>query len=223
MSKIDDVTLIAYVDGELDPGTIEEVETEMARDRALYEKVRQLRESTALISAAFNHALYGPLPKIELGALPVAAEPPPSAEVITLKPQAARNHSQRRYERINMALAASLVALVVGGITGHYLTDSLAPAPAPLASNGDDSKRLGAFVQSLESEVSGTPVAWKNPQSGNEGTLTPTRTFQAQNGQYCREYEEVRIIGGRQQTEGGIACREQDSGEWRVRMRFYPE
>lgn len=225
MSRIDDATLIAYVDGELDRVTIEEVEAELARDAALYAKVRQLRESTALLGAAFNHALYGPLPNIEIGPLPVTDERP-SAEVITFPPAATNGKNSRwRYERFGMALAASLAALLIGGVGGHYLIDGGTPA-ALNTSNGEpgsiEAERLHAFSQGLEHELSGTPVVWKNPDNGSEGTLTPIRTFQTESGQYCREFEEVRIAGGKQHSEGGIACR-QDSGEWQVRMRFYPE
>ena len=49
MNSIDDITLVAYVDGELDPATCAEVETLLADSEALRQKVRGLRESTALV------------------------------------------------------------------------------------------------------------------------------------------------------------------------------
>lgn len=58
-------------------------------------------------------------------------------------------------------------------------------------------------------------VAWRNPDSDTEYQLTPVRTYQANNGQYCREYQASAIIGGQPQETYGTACRSAD-GSWRI-------
>jgi len=58
-------------------------------------------------------------------------------------------------------------------------------------------------------------VAWQNPDSGVGYQLTPVRTYQVNNGQYCREYQATAIIGGRAQGTFGTACRT-DDGSWRI-------
>ena len=58
-------------------------------------------------------------------------------------------------------------------------------------------------------------VAWQNPDSGVGYQLTPVRTYQVNNGQYCREYQATAIVGGRAQETYGTACRT-DDGSWRI-------
>ncbi len=58
----------------------------------------------------------------------------------------------------------------------------------------DDTDRLFAAQTAqlaLESVPSGIPTAWRNPKNGHAGTVTPTRTYQSENGRYCREYQQV--------------------------------
>ena len=67
----------------------------------------------------------------------------------------------------------------------------------------------------LETQRIGTTTSWTNPDSGHSGTVTPTLTWRAQDGRYCREYEQTVYIDGRAERATGIACREAD-GTWRM-------
>lgn len=58
-------------------------------------------------------------------------------------------------------------------------------------------------------------VAWQNPDYGTSYQVTPIRTYQLDNGQYCREYQAVVLIGGRQENSFGTACRSAD-GAWQI-------
>ncbi|WP_429886134.1 RT0821/Lpp0805 family surface protein [Geoalkalibacter halelectricus] len=69
--------------------------------------------------------------------------------------------------------------------------------------------------QSLEYNRSHQASTWHNPDSGNSGTLTPVRTFQTAEGQYCREYMQTVNIGGQAQQAYGTACRQPD-GSWMI-------
>ena len=207
MTMIDDTTLIAYVDGELDPQTCTEVEAILATDKAARDKVRALFESTALVRAAFNHALYGSSPEVKIR--------PPLAPVLPLTPESVKSaHPERR---LGLALAASLALLLIGGLAGYHLGGEHTSR-----GSSDEIARLQAFSHGVDQALSGTTVTWRNPDSGNHGTLMPVRTFQTESGQYCREFEETRMIYGERQLESGIACR-RDDGVWQVRMRIYPE
>jgi surface antigen len=62
---------------------------------------------------------------------------------------------------------------------------------------------------------SGQSVAWQNPDSGNAGTVMPTRTYQTASGQYCREYQQTISVGGERHQSYGTACRQPD-GTWRI-------
>lgn len=62
----------------------------------------------------------------------------------------------------------------------------------------------------------GQAISWNNPDSGNSGTITPTRQGVSNTtGQTCREYTQTIYVGGRQQTAVGQACKNAD-GTWTV-------
>ena len=69
--------------------------------------------------------------------------------------------------------------------------------------------------ESLESAPAGKTTAWKNPDSGNEGTVTPRRTYQRDDGTYCREFTQTIKVGGRTEEGYGTACRQPD-GTWKI-------
>jgi len=58
-------------------------------------------------------------------------------------------------------------------------------------------------------------LVWRNPDSGNSGSITPTRTYEIANGQYCREYRQTIVIGASRNRPNGTACRQPD-GTWQT-------
>ncbi len=104
-------------------------------------------------------------------------------------------------------LAAVAVGTLLGGLVGRGVGESL-----------DRADRLYAqqtASHGLESAPSGTTTTWRNPDSGHSGTFTPTRTYEAQTGQYCREYQQTVTVGGRTENAYGTACRQPD-GNWKI-------
>ncbi|MDE0174320.1 MAG: RT0821/Lpp0805 family surface protein [Defluviicoccus sp.] len=67
----------------------------------------------------------------------------------------------------------------------------------------------------LEKNRTGAASEWRNPDSGNQGTVTPTRTYRTEAGRYCREYRQTITVGGRTEEGYGRACRQPD-GSWRI-------
>ena len=59
----------------------------------------------------------------------------------------------------------------------------------------------------------GQTITWNNPESGNHGSVTPRRDGYSSAGRYCREYEQVIYVDGRQETAVGTACQNPD-GSW---------
>ena len=94
--------------------------------------------------------------------------------------------------------AGVLLGGLLGGATGSVLDDR------------DKRTATNTTQQALESKPSGSTTTWRNPDTGNSGSVTPVRTFQANNGQYCREYEQSVTIGGKPQKSYGTACRQPD-------------
>jgi len=69
--------------------------------------------------------------------------------------------------------------------------------------------------QTLEQAPKGTTNEWKNPDSGNAGTVTPRKTFQTAEGTYCREFQQTITVSGRTEEAYGTACRQPD-GTWKI-------
>ncbi|MEX2644001.1 MAG: RT0821/Lpp0805 family surface protein [Acetobacterales bacterium] len=67
----------------------------------------------------------------------------------------------------------------------------------------------------LETQPSGTTATWRNPDSGNYGTVTPKPAVQTASGQYCREFQQTVTVGGATEQAYGTACRQPD-GTWKI-------
>ena len=96
---------------------------------------------------------------------------------------------------------------VAGGLIGNSIGKSM-----------DDTDRMMAEQTSqkaLEATPSGKAVAWHNPDNGHSGTITPTKTYKQNDGNYCREYTQTITVGGKQEKAYGKACRQQD-GSWQI-------
>ena len=72
-----------------------------------------------------------------------------------------------------------------------------------------------ATQNALETAPSGTKSSWRNPDSGNSGTVTPTQTYQRSDGAYCREFTQTVTVGGSTQEAYGTASR-QPNGSWQI-------
>ncbi len=101
-------------------------------------------------------------------------------------------------------VGAGLGGALIGGFVGNRLD------------NRDKRLAAEAAQRAFESNRAGEASVWRNPDSGNSGTITPTRTYQIANGQYCREYQQTIVIGGEQHQAYGTACRQPD-GTWQTR------
>ncbi|MFQ5959549.1 MAG: RT0821/Lpp0805 family surface protein [Alphaproteobacteria bacterium] len=104
-------------------------------------------------------------------------------------------------------LAAVGAGVLLGGLLGNEVGRSLDKA--------DQAYVARTAQYSLESAPVGTTSTWTNPDSGNSGSFTPTRTYEAAQGQYCREYQTTVTVGGATEEAYGTACRQPD-GSWKV-------
>jgi len=100
-------------------------------------------------------------------------------------------------------VGAAVGGALIGGFVGHKMD------------NSDKQKATQAAQQAFEQNQAGQPSVWNNPQTGNSGSITPTKTYQLANGQYCRQYQQTITIGGEPQQSYGTACRQPD-GTWQI-------
>ncbi len=104
-------------------------------------------------------------------------------------------------------MAAIAVGALAGAWSGSEIGRSLDRADRIFAQR--------AAQDSLEYAQSGQSQAWRNPDSGNSGTFTPTRTYQTPDRQNCREFETTIYVGDKQETGTGRACR-RPNGTWQI-------
>jgi hypothetical protein len=199
---MDDETLMAYADGELDPATAAQVAAAAATDRDVAARIEMFRRTRAALAA---HRSAPPLPdamaerlaeRIRSAAAPVVAP----AAVATAEPAAAPSGATvvplpaHRPLVWPVALAASL-ALAVGLGTGLQLG---APGEAPVR---------GAAVTALDAP--GLPEALATLPAGDRTTLPDgtelamVASFRGPDGALCREFETVRADAD---TLVSVAC-----------------
>ncbi len=104
-------------------------------------------------------------------------------------------------------VVATIAGTLLGAAIGNNIGASL--DAADMAAYNETSQRA------LETAPAGRALPWKNPQSGNYGTVTPSNYYQTADGRYCREYNQTIVIGGKSQNGHGTACREPD-GSWQI-------
>jgi surface antigen len=103
--------------------------------------------------------------------------------------------------------AAIIGGAVLGGLLGSEIGKSLDKA--------DVAYHNRTQQQAFETQKAGTSASWQNPDSGARGSITPTKTYQNSNGQYCREFNQTISVGGKTEKGYGTACRQPD-GAWQI-------
>jgi surface antigen len=104
-----------------------------------------------------------------------------------------------------------LAAVALGTLAGAWLGGEVGKSL-------DNADRLAAqrtTQSSLERMPSGQAAHWRNPDTGNSGTVTPVRTYRSEAGQDCREFEQTINVGGREERAWGRACRDAQ-GNWKI-------
>jgi surface antigen len=124
-------------------------------------------------------------------------------------------------EDIGMATGA-----VLGGVLGHQIGSGSGNTIATIGGAA-----LGAFVGSrigrsmdrddqrktaaaLERSPDDRATTWKNPNTGQTYSVTPTRTYEGGSGP-CRDFKTTTEIDGREEVVHGTACRQPD-GSWKA-------
>jgi surface antigen len=97
---------------------------------------------------------------------------------------------------------ATIVGAMIGASVGGNVGRSM-----------DENDRLKT-AYALESVRTSVPSRWVNPDTRNQYTVTPTRTYEAPTGP-CREYTVQAVVRGVPDTVYGTACRQPD-GSWKA-------
>ncbi|MBQ4853518.1 hypothetical protein IMW82_02320 [Rhodanobacter sp. B2A1Ga4] len=176
MNPIDDDTLQAYVDGELDASATARIDAALAHDAVLARRVRQARDVRAQLHAAFDPVLDEPVPT-RLSAL----LQPPSARAaipVTLpaggqRTAATRHRVPRRWFVPGAALAAS-VALLAVALWSWRASDEL------VRMHGGQSFAAGALERALDHALASEPEP--------NAPVAIGLSFRSTDGRICRTF-----------------------------------
>lgn len=102
------------------------------------------------------------------------------------------------------------VAAVVGALAGAWVGNKVAQGMTAQ----DRGYYEGAASRAASAPV-GQQIVWSNPQSGNQGSITPVREGRDSGGNACREYQQTVTIGGKTERAYGTACKQPD-GSWKI-------
>lgn len=104
--------------------------------------------------------------------------------------------------------SGQILAAIAGGLAGAFVGNQLGAS----LDKADQAYAEQATQQAQAAPV-GQTIAWNNPESGNSGTITPTRDGTDQTGRYCREYQTTVTVDGQVERAHGTACQQAD-GSW---------
>ncbi len=105
--------------------------------------------------------------------------------------------------RVAATAAGGLIGSWVGGAIGRQLDEV------------DRREMARATREGLDHAADGEVISWRNPDSGNHGTVTPRAAVRdAERGQ-CRNYRQTVTVGERTEEATGTACRQPD-GSWQI-------
>jgi len=99
--------------------------------------------------------------------------------------------------------AAIIVGTMVGAAIGGSIGRSM---------DTTDRLRTGMVLENVRT---GVPTTWRNPDTGTDYAVTPTRTFNTSSGP-CRDFTVQAYVDGQPDQVTGTACRQPD-GSWRMR------
>lgn len=201
--QFDEITLSAYVDGELDPATMREVEAFVETDAEARKYVVNAVKTTARLRSFTNEAMQ---------------EAVPERLINVIRPRQKNEKGRRPAFHTLFRMAAAVVLVLLGfGAGSLMLPDGdgkisalVTPFPASYSRVVDEA---------LEHNLSGSPRQWQAPGDPLAITVTPVRTYRDKDGQYFREYRLEVATGTERRQINGLAYRQ--DGKWKTKAVFY--
>lgn len=202
--QFDELTLSAYIDGELDPDTMREVDSFLEKDPDAQKYVLNAIRATARLRSCMNADLNEDIPEGLISAI---------------RPQAAKKGRRSAVIHPLFRMAAAIVLVLLGFGAGSILQRGGNQNLTMLTTALPASYRQ-VVDQALENNLSGTPREWQAPRSAAIVRVTPIKTYRDKSGLYYREYRlEVSAERERQQIKG-LAYRTA-GGKWKTKAVFY--
>jgi hypothetical protein len=201
--KFDDITLSSYVDGELDPELMGEVEAFVESDADARRYVVNAVKTTARLRESLNKVLY---------------EEVPEHLIHTILPRQKKESRLSTVFHPAFRMAAAIVLVLAGFGAGWLLPTGggqpafTLPAPFPASYNQ-------VVQEAMEYNLSGAPRQWQAP--GNQAVIivTPVKTYRDKSGQYFREFHMEVTTPNDHRQFNGLAYRHK--GEWKTKAVYF--
>jgi anti-sigma factor RsiW len=135
-TKVDDVLLVAYVDGEIAPAAARQIEAMMALDESLAERVAMFRRSAGMLKLAFPESEYEDVPP----------------RLLQTIQRHSRKDRMRNWRAVLLPLAASVAGIAIG--VGSFMALSHGTREAPVTELANLLSEVGEYhsVFAAESE-----------------------------------------------------------------------
>jgi hypothetical protein len=202
--QFDERTLSAYIDGELDEATMQEVDEFLKQDAEAREYVLNATRTAAFLKAASNAILHAEVPEHLIAAVNSHED---------------KGGHRKPVVRTVFRIAAAIVLVLFGYGAGNLLMNNqfehLPVTVAPVL------KQYGHVVDAaLEHNVSGTPRKWSEPRQPTMIMVTPVKTYRDSKNIYYREYRLEVIAENQHQLVNGLAYRSSE-GKWITKALFF--
>ena len=223
---IDEGTLIAYVDGELDSRTARDVEQRLEHDENAKRFVERHREIASLARIAFNDTIHEEVPSHLKDAVIMSGD---KLVANNLENNVTGANVIAMPKRVNsgwaraLPMAAAVAGLLIGAGGGYEFSGKKYEHNIKLAAltiEQDSIAMKSTLNQALEVNLNDTPMTWSSPVSGQTASFTPVNTYQDKTGHYCREYRKDVVVNGKTSSTFGLACRS-DQGKWETRYLIF--
>lgn len=188
--NIDDATLMAYLDEELDPQDAAQVDAALARDPELAARVARQRRLDARVRTSHAAALEEPVPDalVQFVLGHGAASPEPAAEPTAAPSNVVAFPPRKRARTLWTHLGALAAGVVLAVIALPWLRGT---GGADWVQGADGLQARGALAAALDDQLS----------ADHAGKVQIALSFREQDGQYCRAF---RVESAR---TAGLACR----------------
>ena len=201
--KFDDITLSSYVDGELDPESMREVEAYLESDADARRYVVNAIKTTARLRESMNKVLY---------------EEVPEHLINTILPRQKKEYRRSTVFQPLFRMAAAIILILLGFGVG-WLVPTNGDKPAFTLSTPFPTRYNQVVQEAMEYNISGEPRQWQSPENQAVIIVTPVKTYRDKNGQYFREFRmEVSTASERRQVNG-LAHRQK--GEWKTKAVYF--
>lgn len=106
-------------------------------------------------------------------------------------------------QAIGKNTGGTLVGAAVGTLLGYIIGNEL------------DKQDKEKILETYNTGLTGKPVAWTNPDTGNKFEMVPKSPYRANN-EICRQARINAVIDGKKEVINSTACRDQ-SGRWKIK------